>query len=219
MKKLFFRTGIFLISLSLIIIGCTEDNNETTEQSTQIKYRSSDDDVKVAKQLFIDMMSTNEYIDYVAKRDSFVSMMNGNSVIFDTKQKYMDWISINLSKTNFTSIIEFSDTQDEMVARYAAVMDNNQVLFSILSKVDKEQLIEIIRPSLGTVPIVTSFNACQNGCMSDCEFSLNGLEFSRSMNFGMGFSNNAFILASVEAMYYSQYASIAIEFNTCYSAC
>lgn len=181
---------------------------------------ASKGELDVAKKLFTDMINSNDYLAYKEVLSAFVTKLDGNTInLFKDKQEAMVWISTNISKTKFTSTTEFGNILDNMESKYSTVRQNNELLFSYMNKADEIQLLEIIKPSLGTIPTVTTFGACVDSCISDFEFGLNGLDWSRANNFGYTGPMNAFIAASTEALYWSLYRQQLLFFNNCMIPC
>ena len=166
------------------------------------------------------MINSNDYLAYKEVLNAFVSKLNGNTInLFKDKHEAMDWISKNLSKTQFTSTTEFSEMLDNMTYHQSTLMDKNKDLYIYLDSADSEQVLEIIKPSLGTTPTVTTFGACADSCISDFEFGLNGLNWSRANNFGYTGPMNAFIIANTEALYWDLYSQQLLFFNNCMIPC
>lgn len=212
MKKLFFKAGILLFGLSLLTLACSKENVNILENSSSTAKVTSDQ-LSKAKTQFIDMMKTSEYTIYSDALKAFVDKMNGNAILFPTKDKYMDWIAQNLSKTKFTSTEEFSLMIDDLLAKNSILETKNAQLFAYISEADSSQFLEIVQPSLGKLPTVTALNSCVNDCINDCEFALNGNEYAYSLDYG---TNNHFF---AQQYYWERYKSICDSLSGCVGGC
>lgn len=216
MKNLFLKTVSLLFCVSMLVLGCsTEDENTTNSPSINAKV--AENELIKAKQLFVDMMSTSEYSNYRSTLMNFVDKMNGNVVIFQTKQEYLNWISLNLAKTKFISKEEFSEILDNLVLKQSILMTKNSELYSYLAHAEEQQIIQILQPSLATPPNIVTTSSCADECMDQCELDINANNYVHSINYGMG--DTAFAYALSDSIYWSQMTWIIGSYNNCLSNC
>lgn len=213
MRKLIFNTGILFVCLSLLIFSCSEDNSTYQSTSAENSNKITQSEQTLAKKMFVDMMSTSDYSNYQNSLDAFVEKMNGNAVYFKTKAEYMSWISNNISSTLFTSTQQFSAMLDDMVAKHALLVSNNSQLFTYILNADTEQRLEIIKPSLVEMQVLTSSNSCTDQCISDYEDAWNGNEWAYSLDYGI--NSHAF----AEQIYKIRVKSITDDLSNCVYFC
>lgn len=216
MKNLFLKTVFLLFCVSMLVLGCSKEDANTSN-NLSISAKVAENELTKAKQLFVDMMSTSDYSNYKSTLMNFVDKMNGNVVILQTKEEYLDWISLNLAKTKFTSKEEFSEILDNLVLKQSILMTKNSELYSYLAHADEKQTIEIMQPSLATPPNVTTNGTCADGCMDQCELDICANNYVHSLNYGLG--DNEFAYALADSIYWSQMTWIIGSFNNCLSNC
>lgn len=207
------KLGILFVIITLFL-NCSNENKEAETVINQMYRITSLDDVKHAKELFIEMTKSYEYIDYKESLNAFVSKMNDNAILFKTKEEYIEWITLNLSKTSFNSVEQFKNMIEDMLLKHETLAEKNTVLFSFLKVANSSQFLEIVKPSLTVVPYITNATPCQNGCMNDCEDQLNGDNFAYSMGYG-DLGNPTF----AEAYHVIRVKQIIKDLNTCMSGC
>lgn len=201
-----------MFSLSLITLSCNDESYAEKETSS-INARASSSEVIKAKELFIDMMKSSDYLSFKNSLNVFVDKMNGNAILFSTKEEYIEWISQNIILTRFSSTEEFSIMIDDMLAKNSILESRNIELFVYLNNADQNQFLEIVQPSLGRLPSVISSNDCTNVCIIDCEFALNGNEYAYSLDYGT--NNHSF----ATSYYWIRYKSICDSLSACMGNC
>lgn len=192
MRKIIFKTGVLFVGLSLLILSCSKDSENSQDTNTEYFNKITQNEQTTAKNLFIDMIKTSDYSSYQSSLDAFVDKMNGNAVYFKTKTEYMDWITVNISNTSFTSTQEFNSMLDDIAAKHAILVSKNSQLFAYIDNADAEQVLEIIQPSLATRQVVTLSNSCANQCISDYEFAMNGNDYAYSLDYNT--NSHAFVV-------------------------
>ena len=166
-----------MIGISLFVFSCSSEDSIEKEQdaltndtpSQSQAYRLGQTDLAVAQQMYLDMMRTQEYIDFKAASANFRSKFNGNEITFKTRQDGVDWITNNLGKTSFTSVTEFETIFDEAVAKTNAWINANPTLFDFIKAADKEERMIIFKPEEGdgSLPDYNGTVTTQS-CMDDC---------------------------------------------------
>jgi uncharacterized protein YukJ len=217
MKKLFLKFGILFIGFSLLTMSCSEQSDNLQNDSTSAQSKNSESELNLAKNLFIEMIKTEDYLNYKIALNNFADKMNGNTVFFKTRVEYIDWITNNLSKTNFSSRDEFITAIDDMAAKNSILENKNIALYGYLSNADQNQFLEIVQPSLGTIPTITNFNSCTNQCISDYNDAENGNEWAYANNYGIGDTNFAHNMAT--SIYWIRVKSIIDSFSACVGSC
>lgn len=216
MKDYFFKTGILFVLLTFTV-SCNEDTETSKNTNNGYLSKYNKGELEIAKDLFINMIKTSEYLDYKNSIDIFAEKMNGNAILFPEKEGYMSWIAINLSKTKFSSSDEFSNMIDDMIAKNTILESKNAILFSYLDNADQDQFLEIVQPSLAIMPTVTTFSSCTNQCISDYNDAENGNEWAYANNYGIGHTNFAHNMAT--SIYWIRVKSIIDSFSACVGSC
>jgi len=197
----------------LLSLSCTKEIESSNNSELRIVNKYSESELKTAKELFLNMINTYEYLDYKNSIDIFAEKMNGNAIFFKSKEEYLFWINVNLSKTNFESVDEFEILLNDMITKNIVLENKNSMLYKYLNSADQQDFINIVRPSLGAVPITTLSNSCTNGCISDCEDALAGNEWAYHNDYGT--NSHAFALQ----YYWVRYKSICDSFSACIGSC
>lgn len=166
-----------------------------------------------AKQNFLSVTGTQDYLDYKVALKVFVDKMNGNAVFFATKEEYVEWIEANLSQTNFSSVEDFISSMNDMIAKNYIVENKNKALFKFIEKLDSSHFLEVMQPSLATMPTITTFNSCIDDCISDYEFATNGNEYAYSFDYNTGSHEFATYI------YWIRVKSILDSFSGCMYYC
>ncbi|MEL1243689.1 hypothetical protein AAEO56_05405 [Flavobacterium sp. DGU11] len=166
MKKFLLPIGIIALSM---FFACSSENDATSSQTinTTAAYRIGSMDVSTAKQLYLDMTKTNEYIDFKKAIKDFNSLLGANEVSFESKAKLMAWINSNLSKTSFKSVTQFETMFDDSVNKGQILIDANTKLFGYLGKADKDEIAIIVAPEIGDGSI-PDYTASPSSCLDDC---------------------------------------------------
>lgn len=218
MKKLFLG---MLITTLFAISSCSLESEEKISDKNQIGFqRLSTSNLERAKELFKTMMLSNDYKDLEIIRKNFVTKMNKNVVYLNSKEDYMRWISENLYKTNFISVGEFEMTLDAMVAKQTILLNNNSELYGYIQNAESDEILDIIKPSLGTTPPIYTSNSCSDACMDDCSTQLDALEVATAFLYALqGPNQNPLAMAIIDAMYWTRFEIIVDDLNDCISGC
>jgi hypothetical protein len=118
-------------------------------------------------------------------------------------------------KTKFISTDEFSNMIDQMEIKQTEIRIKNENLFNLISKLDQSQLLEIVQPSLGNPPTITTFGACQEGCMDQVSSDIDNLDQSYSLLY----FQYPLLSYFIDIAYWSNYEDIVGDFNSCMSSC
>jgi len=168
-----------------------------------------------AKQKFLSVTKTQDYLDYKKALNTFVYKMKGNAILFKTKEEYVEWIEVNLNQTNFSSVEDFVLLMNDMIAKNSIVENNNKTLFMFIEKLDSAHFLEVIQPSLGVLPTITTFGACADGCMDSCSSTLDNIE----SGYGAMHAQYPYLSSLIDAMYWISYENAIDSFNGCMSSC
>lgn len=224
MKKFFF---FGLCSLSLVF-ACTNDGDSNASAKTTFDQsaRLGIIDVATAKQMYINMTATQDYIDFKKSIKDFNALLGGkNAVSFDTKAKWLTWINTNLSLTSFQSVNHFETMFDDMVSKAQILLDANSDLFEFIGKADKNEIIIVVAPEIGdgTVPEHTySPSSCLDDCIEAYELADAEVreEYFDSLDYPAGDIFSAIFLGmSLREYEHMIYEVLPLQFNDCASGC
>ena len=222
MKKMKKMKKLALIVLGLVfftIISCTnEDKDEQSQIENSKNFRLVSGDLERAKELFLNMIRTEDYKRFMDVTNDFVSKMNYNIVNVRSKEEYMNWISSNLNLTKFASVEDFERSLDDMITKQSVLMSNNTEIYSYLDNAEPDQILEIIEPSLGLPPTLYEVNSCSDGCINTCFNSLDVLDSVTALQYAAS-SNHPFMWSIINAQYWAAFKVIVDNLNSCISNC
>jgi hypothetical protein len=167
MKKLFLPLGVIALSL---FFACSSESdaidtnqNAASTETTVTKHaaRLANLDVATARQMYLDMIVSSDYLSYKTAHDAFVAKLKIPIGDFSTKAKAMLWINNHLSQTLFASTTEFEQMFDAANNKFVVVLQNNDDFFTLIKDAELDQIGEIFKQS-HTMPVTTT------GCEDDC---------------------------------------------------
>lgn len=212
--KIYSMILFFLLSL---LVSCSRENNETENQNVSTLRLGSQNELETAKRLFLEMMNTNEYVSYNNELRIFISKLNGNVVpLFRNRTESNNWIIQNLARTNFVSIQEFEMMIDSMEEKYRIIMARNQQVFSLMQNADESQFLEIVEPSLGSLPVLTVNSDCADSCMNTASSAIDSLDADYRSETQSG---NPWRIIVAVLTYWSSFESIVDNLNGCLANC
>lgn len=172
MKKLTLPTILCLITLSFF--SCSTENDDVTNETTtanEILFQAKSltvTDLDKAKQLYIDMMGTQEYADFKNSIKNFNDKLGAaNDVNFETKREWMDWINNNIANTSFTSVTQFETIFDDSINKSDAMVNANPTLFNYVKDADRGQILIIFTPEEGDGNLPDN-GYTPSSCLDDC---------------------------------------------------
>lgn len=218
-----------LFTIILLFFSCSsedlsdkglEASNSISNSQARLSNTSLDD----AKTLFKNMILTPEYQDYKVTRSEFVYNLNGNFAQLRDKDEAMTWISTNIHLTRFPNVGEFERQLDNMVSKQGVLMSRNTTLYSYLENSDAEQILEIIKPSLGTPPIMVINDDCSEGCMNTMTNDLNTLSIQVQGMYAAAMTVDpiqygAFAWSAIDSFYWTVFGIHLNSFNDCIYSC
>ncbi|QYJ68106.1 hypothetical protein [Flavobacterium litorale] len=235
MKKFILPTVLCVLTLSFFSCSTENDDIATAENATinsaifQLKSLTTID-VDKAKQLYIHMMGTQEYIDYKNSIKSFNNKLGAaNNVSFGTKVEWMNWMRNNIFNTSFKSIAQFETIYDTSIHKLEIMVNANSELYNFMQRANKIQISQIIAPEFndtvpGGYPDVT--NSCVDSCIDWCDSALDLIDeiLSESIEIAnqYAFENvSLYFQATFDAnqSYNFQYESITLQLNQCIAVC
>lgn len=229
MKKFTLPTLICVLSLSFF--SCSKDNSEIVSENQLTNYQLkalNTTDLATAKQLYIDMMATQEYANFKNSIKNFNDRLGvANQVSFETKAEWMDWIRSNILITAFTIISEFETFYDDSISKLDTMIAANSTLYNFMDKADSAEIGQIITPEFndtipGGYPVTT--NSCVDGCIDWCDSALDLID--NILQDSIALAETATIYSvqleatmNAYAAHANQYLSIGKQFNQCVGAC
>lgn len=138
----------------VLLTSCSNDTQEPTVQNTSVIANSADQDElnlkgtidPVLKQLYIDMISSQSYIDYDNARSAFYEKLGGNIPVseMDAGNKMLAWIQNNLTQTGFLSYQEALDKHEDVVALGIEAIEANLTFHEHLAGAATDALVPIL---------------------------------------------------------------------------
>jgi|GEM_PF-3766033 len=222
MKKLLLV--LVTIVSSLFYLACSSEESVTISDRNTLAHRLSDP-VEVGKGLYMDMMLTPEYTTFKISMTAFNNKLKNNTVTFDTRAEWINWIDTNVSLTEFTSKNEFETMYDDMASKFDDLVKQNEELFDIIAGSNAEQIQGIHQPEYDSYPVIGNpLNQCEEDCMDWFE----GVEdlLRENLENAIVIANTATIpvirteaLANAYASYDRAYQSNALLMNACFGTC
>jgi len=134
----------------------TAQVNMFTETDT-LKKGLSPSELQTAKNLYILMMQTDDYKNYKrSMRDMNIKLQGlqlpsytdpdvGNDLVKIRKITEL-WLKENISKTQFASVKEGTDTIVEVFALLKKRIEDHKEVYDLMRKAEKSQVLQIIEP-------------------------------------------------------------------------
>jgi hypothetical protein len=178
--------------------------------------------------MYLNMMSTQKYLDFKATVKNFSHKLGGNDVAFKTRGEWMNWIGVNISKTSFTSVQEFGAIYDAGVTKSDAMIKANQQLFNYLQNADDDELIIILAPEKGNgaIPPYNNSNITVQSCFDNCVNAYESAYDSATSSYynsignpdgSLGYAVNVWL--AVSSYEHTIYETLPLQFNACVGGC
>lgn len=218
---------IFLLFLGILFISSCSNDSESTNFNEvgltpreNLKIKNGDEFEKSYKM----MIASQEYINFNSGIEVFIDKMNytGDGSDLEDQSKMLNWISNNISKTNFNTIGNAVADLDEINNNSILVLKNHEYFFSNLNG-SIDIFVDLLN-SDDTPPFANS--ECQRECGLDrsvCRASIN-IRYSNTIDRLWEMEGTftdlgalAFIGAKVNHLY--GLAQCNKTYNACIAAC
>ncbi|KAF2518335.1 hypothetical protein E0W68_09955 [Flavobacterium salilacus subsp. salilacus] len=232
MKKLF----LFLLGI-VFLTSCSSDTQESikyddtsivTNSMTQDQLMPKSTIDPVLKQLYVEMINSQSYIDYDNSRVAFYEKLGDNipDSEMDSENKMLTWIQNNITQTGFQNYQEAVDKHEDVVALGIAAIEANLTFHEYLAGAAPGALIPILDE---LQPVPTRCSGCvkaYNNCVSiaNSEYGTAMQQASQSFTEGGGvfnYSNQRGYTLSTDNAYYDMIRSVkmcSIHFEACCEA-
>ncbi|AXG74014.1 hypothetical protein DVK85_07055 [Flavobacterium arcticum] len=233
MKKIF----LFLLGV-ISLTSCSNDiqesvtyddtsiiTNSVNQEQLMLKSASVD---SVLKQLYIDMINSQSYIDYDTARVAFYDKLGYDipDSEMDLGNKMLGWIQSNITQTGFLNYQEAVDKHEDVVALGIAAIQANYSFYKYLAGAAPNVLAPILDE---LQPIPTLCSGCvktYNNCVgiANSEYGAAMQQASQSFINGGGsydVGNYLEYHRTIEKAYYSRDRSVkmcAMHFKSCCEA-
>lgn len=135
----------------------TAQVNQPDSEIDSLKKGLSSTELQRAKELYIRMLETDDYMNYKRRmRDMNVKLQGlplpaytdpdvGNDLV-KIRKITEQWLKENIRKTQFTSVKEGTDDIVEVFALLKKRMEDHKEVYDLMRKAEKSQILQIIEP-------------------------------------------------------------------------
>ncbi|MES2484536.1 MAG: hypothetical protein V4581_01110 [Bacteroidota bacterium] len=178
-------TKMLLLALSLSLFSCSQEDVQTTPDThTASNLRTAagikDSEVKRLTAKCLEISKSVEYLDKKAKGIAFAGKMHNVFLSnWHTRNDVANWLSSNLSQTEFSTVNEGLLALDNLNVATKKYLVANQAFFNDLWPANTAQIRVILHPIITApgLPVLAT-NSCDDDCLdqyqSDIELALDG---------------------------------------------
>lgn len=200
--------NLFLSLSVLLIFACNNESDlntplNQTENNKDLKSRSYPIENEI-DQMFYDYVNSSQFINYDLASKAFFNKLNinnSNRASFISSENIIDWISLNLSSTNFSSISSAQSEWDNIVnLKFEELQQFINITEFVISSPNSLSLTYYKKWVFG--PYNTTNSPCQeeyNQCNNDADMH-HMMNISYYMNSTTG-KDTAEILTAVNKRY------------------
>ncbi len=209
---------VFTIIATIGIISCSKEDNPNSDSSALNKGKLTTTELEKLQDEFKQIILSSEYIDLENLAKSMADALNQEvNVPFEKRSDFENWVTQNLSKTDFISVVDAMDAYDDLnKASYDLDKEYNS-FYVALEGLEIDDILIILEPQLPFPNLQTSSTPCQNYCMDTCSDNIDALDAGYAAN--MGNYNTHIGRAYARIQYFVSITAIVDIYNGCMSSC
>lgn len=141
---------LIIIYFTLLFCTCLYSQKTECKETNLTKLELSTVEFNLACDEYKKMMETDTYFLHEKMTKSFAEKMNNTLLSappnFWDKDVFLNWLKLNIKKTQFKSMIEAEEYIDNMTAISDKMIKENKHLYELISRATNQQVIEIRKP-------------------------------------------------------------------------
>lgn len=171
------------------------------------------------KNVFIEIMKSEEYINFHKDVDEMVAKMKNANVSFKNKEEFNNWLTLNLDKTYFNNINEALNLHDKSINNLNKIHTKYKSFYDILPNLKSGEFTIIFEPEMTNPLNEVQYNEeCAQGCVDTAiqQYHLSDISYQYTV---LANSDNGNLIYWATYAHDKEQKSIFAQYQSCFAGC